>query len=495
MVRREAQFQSPILAERARWSKAVTMPRLADLGTWAADLYATVRLPDKRLANRLIQIVTRLAERPMDSLPQACESWAEVKGAYRFIENRRVSAEALRRPLAEAAARACGAETVVLAIQDTSAFSFPHAYQTEGLGYLNGLDVPGLLVHSVLATREDGLALGLLDVQIWSRPRRERGKKRSRWRRPIEEKESGKWLRGFRAARAVVAANLADGRRPRLIHVGDREEDIYAVFEAIAVASEGAVIRSGQDRRVVGEGGTFDSAHARVRRQPPLATVTLDLPRRRGEAARTATVVVRAAPLTLVPRSARGPQRRHVSLHLLEVWEENPPPGVEPLHWRLWTTEPVATAAQALRVVAIYMKRWKIEEFHLVLKSGCRIEQLRLGNAERLAKTILMYAPVAIRVLQLRDLARLQPEAPCTAVLKDSEWRALWTRIHKRPPSPHTPPPDLRQAILWIGRLGGHLNRKGDGLPGVRTLWRGLRDLELLTGLYELLHAPDPPPG
>jgi len=158
------------------------------------------------------------------------------------------------------------------------------------------------------------------------------------------------------------------------------------------------------------------------------------------------------------------------------------------LNWLLWTTEPVGTVPEALRVVAFYKARWKIEEYHLILKSGCRVEDLRLDTAERIEKAVALYAPVAVRIVTLRDLARAQPEAPCAKALSETEWRVLWTAVHRACPPPATPTPTIAQAVRWIGRLGGHLGRKGDGPPGVRVLWRGLRDLEILTA-YERTRA------
>jgi Transposase Tn5 dimerisation domain len=140
----------------------------------------------------------------------------------------------------------------------------------------------------------------------------------------------------------------------------------------------------------------------------------------------------------------------------------------------------------------LYRLRWKIEEVHLVLKSGCRIEDLRLSSAARVQKALALLTPVAVRVVALRDLSRLSPEALCTRVLTDSEWRALWTQIRGAPPRPRTRPPTIGQATLWIGRLGGHLGRRGDGPPGVRTLWRGLRDLASLAELFETLRQHPP---
>jgi hypothetical protein len=122
----------------------------------------------------------------------------------------------------------------------------------------------------------------------------------------------------------------------------------------------------------------------------------------------------------------------------------------------------------------------------LTLKSGCRAEALELETADRLTKAVMLYSMIAVRIVALRDLARQEPDAPCTTILSDDAWRALYAKFEKKAPDLDTPVPTVRQAILWIGRLGGHLNRKRDGMPGVRTLWRGWRDLTILVAGYRL---------
>ena len=356
-----------------------------------------------------------------------------------------------------------------------------------------------MLVHPALALRLDGAPLGLLDLQYWCRdpsapdetdPTRKVG-------RPIEEKESAKWLRGIAASRQALDTNLPSEQRPRLIHVFDREGDIHEVFDMVTAGGDGAVIRSGQDRRasslarrVMTQDGRSALTHEAVAAAPRLGTVVLDVPRKHGQPQRQATVEVRACLVTLtppLPHRSQAKPRRSLALHIVLVTEINAPPGLkEPLRWVLWTTEPVATLADAIEIVRIYKLRWKIEDFHLVLKSGCRIEDLQFETAQRLAKVLALYAPVAVRILQLRDWSRLQPDAPCTIILTDEQWRALWTYIHRKRPLSSTPPPSIKQATLWIGRLGGHLGRKSDAMPGVRTLWRGWRDLELLVAMFNL---------
>jgi len=461
------------------------------ISDWAARQYRTVSLPDARLDKRLLMIAQTLAAKPLDSINQACDNWAGAKGAYRFIENNAVTADALIAPITDAAARDAAGRGAIIAVQDTTAVSFPRARAATGLGPIN--DAPqgrGMLVHPVLALRPDGAPLGLLDLQRWCRDPDPTQDTAAKARRSIEDKESGKWLRGIRAARQALDDNVPDEQRPRLIHVCDREGDIHDVFELVAQDDDGAIIRSSQNRRVVTDDGRSALAYDAVAVAPLLGTEILKVPRKHGQSRRQATVALRACPLTLrppTPHRAGAQPRPAIPLWLVEVKELNASRGVkEPLRWLLWTTEPVTTRSVALEMVRLYKLRWKIEEFNLVLKSGCRVEDLQFQTAERLAKVLALYAPVAVRILQLRDWARIQPDAPCTLVLTDERWRALWTYIHSKRPAPKQTPPTIKQATLWIGRLGGHLGRKSDGMPGVRTLWRGWRDLDLLTTMFIL---------
>ncbi len=180
----------------------------------------------------------------------------------------------------------------------------------------------------------------------------------------------------------------------------------------------------------------------------------------------------------LVPDWEKYPHAWPMRWNLVELVEPDPPPGAEPVHWYLWTLEPAATAAEVLEVVRKYTCRWPIEEMHLVLKSGCQAEALRLETWDRLEKAVTLQSAVAARIVALRDRARQAPEAPALELLDEEEAEALACHFGGGMASSAL---TIGQAVLWIGRLGGHLNRTGDGMPGVRTLWRGLHDLSLLT--------------
>jgi hypothetical protein len=453
---------------------------------WAAATFATAALPDARLNKRLVFTASVMAARPWDSIPQAFEGWGDAKAAYRLIENNRVTIESIRDPVAAKAARDCGGKRLVYAIQDTTTLAFANSATMEGLGPIDKEDseARGMFLHSTLAVDEDGLAIGVLDQQYWCRNPEEKGKKYLRTQLPLKDKESVKWLWGIEAARRVIDGNVEPDARPRLIHVFDREGDIHEILEIIVNSPDGTVIRSAQNRKTTEE-GELAHAHAAVRKTPVLATLSVNVKPKKDQKERVAQVELRAREVVLNPTPSTIRPKSPISLFLVEVWEPAPPEGAERLHWLLWTTEKADDPDGACWALDVYRKRPQIEEMHLILKSGCRIEELQFETAERTAKVVALYVSIAVRLLQLRTRARVEPDAPCTVILTEAEWHTLYVAIHRKPLPKRIRPPTLRQAVLWIGRLGGHLNRKRDGMPGVRTLWRGWRDLNLMLPIYQ----------
>ena len=448
---------------------------------WALQVAEHAHLLDSRLDTRFAQILATLAAKPLDAFPQACDSLADTKGLYRFLSNRRLSFDLLRQPFVQNTAQAVSGWNTILSIQDSTSLNFSNLPATTGLGPLN--DSPrarGLHLHTTLAVRPDGVAVGLLHQQCWSRPTEGRSAV-DRKQKPIEEKESFKWLAGIHATTAALA-ELPDEQRPRVIHIMDREGDIHEVLQEITDRGDGAVIRCAQNRSVAEH---VDGALQALASATCIDTVKREVPTQGGQR-RTARLQLRSVTLTITPDPSRHKRRRPLTWTLIEAREVDTPEGVTPLLWRLWTTEPASTVAELLEVLRLYTLRWRVEDFHLTLKSGCRVEALALETAERLERATLIYSAVAVRMVALRDLARIEPEAPCTTILSTDAWQALWCRIHKRALLANTPVPTVRQAVLWIGRLGGHLGRKRDGMPGVRTLWRGWRDLTLLATGWRL---------
>jgi hypothetical protein len=441
-----------------------TLPNLI----WAREVATAADLPDRRLDKRLALIIADAIEHPGASIPRASGSAGQAKATYRFYSNTRVAAAGLRQGFAIDTARRSLEQDELLVVQDTTSLNFTGLHTIPELGPIDsGGLARGVFLHTALAVTSSGQVIGPLDQQYWARP--------PQGQPGPEEKESGKWINGIDASRAVLYETAGRRPVPRLIHVMDREGDAYEVMMTVVDAGDSAIIRCAQNRRV---DDPLAKAHEAVRSRPVLGWAEIRVPRKGQAAERRARVEIRSLPAVLTPDLEKYPHAWPMSWSLVEAWEPMPSAGIEPIHWLLWTLEPASNKLEALEVIRKYTCRWPVEEVHLVLKSGCRVEDLQLETWERLEKAVAVESAVAARIVSLRDLARKTPEASASVVLDDDEVEALACHFGQgMKPSDLT----IGQAVLWIGRLGGHLNRKRDGMPGVRTLWRGLHDLALLT--------------
>lgn len=451
--------------------------------TWASQELATVRLGDARLTKRLFRIVSDKLATPTASIPQASRTWAATKATYNFFASAQVAADAIRAAHLDATClRLAGQDTVVV-LQDTTEFDYTSHPATTGLGHLDHSKHQGLKVHSALAASPAGVPLGLVHQAVWTRDAATKGK-RSR-NRPQAERESQRWLTTVEAVQQAIPAPV------KLLIVADREADIYPLFIAPREARTDLVIRAAYNRGLVGglnledilPGITMQGQHQVViegngQRAPRTATVDVGWSE------------VQVLPPTDYPKPASSPRPQ---LRLVVVEEREPPPDVKPLRWLLWTTMAVTTWDEALAVVALYRARWLIERYHFVLKSGCGVERLQLEQGERLERALAVCCIVAWRLLWLTYQARVTPEESCASVLARHEWQALYCTVHQTPTPPATAP-SLREAVHLIARLGGFLARKGDGEPGVKTIWRGLTRLEDIAATWLLLRGSDAHP-
>jgi len=455
---------------------------LLPLDKWSEFVFAHAKFIDGRLNTRLKKVAKALAKSPGDSIPNALDFWSQTKAAYNFLGNKKVCCEKILESVGMSTAQLCVNLDTVLNIQDTSSLSFSNAEKTSGLGPIYGKDTKGLHFHTSLAVSENGVPIGLFGIKIWARKYEEFGKKYYCKKKPIEEKESYKWIDGINAARESIKY-ISPIKKVKIIHVGDREDDIFEVLSDIISSGDGCVIRSSCNRWVFDEKRVSVKAYEHVHRQNPIGRFLVEVPRKENEKERTASLALRSCRLYL-------DDELKMKINLVEVLEEIPPTDVQaPLKWYLWTTENVDSSDAIIRVVNFYKHRWLIEEYHKTLKSGCRIEALQLKSAEQIKNAVAIYAAVAVRILQLAKLSRKEPDAPCTQILMQDEWQALYTIINKKPPNAATPVPTIREAHLWIGRLGGHIGRKSDGLPGIKTTWLGLNELSIITNVYRILRS------
>ncbi len=488
------------------------------------ESFGEVELGDERLNKRLPMLVEAFLERPAASIPEATGSWAATQAAYRFFSNEQVAPEKLIEGLALATARRCLGLPLVLAVQDTTSLDYTSHTDTAGLGPLEHPAHRGLFVHSTLAvdpSSSGGVPLGLLGQEVWARPTESRAAKgESRKVLPVEAKESTRWLVGLKQTVARIRAQVSQPKaepkaEPKVLTVADREADLYEVFALAYLLSADWLIRARHDRKLQGDEGRLLQA---VERAPISVCTLVDLVRTDERIARRAKLSVRFCEVVLVPpRRAVGalaewweqhPEVAHLAPERLEpvrvgvvlVDEVGAPAGEKPLRWLLLTSLSVKTAEEALAVIGYYRLRWLVERYHFVLKSGCQIERLQLETAERLRRALAVYSEVAWRLLWLTYQARATPDLPWPMVstviaggvvpegLAELDWRVLYLAVSPKAPLSNEAP-DLRTVVRMIARLGGFLGRKGDGEPGVKTLWRGLRRLDDLVAGYRLFSA------
>jgi Domain of unknown function (DUF4338)/Transposase Tn5 dimerisation domain/Transposase DNA-binding len=456
---------------------------------WAEEEFAGARLGDARLTQRLLQLARDLYARPQANLPQACQTRARTKAAYRFLQHSETTMEALLQPHLEATRQRLAAEPVVLAVQDTTSLNYTTPVPADDLGPISSSaeGAVGLWLHSTLAFNREGTPLGLLEVQCWARDAQTFGKRHQRKDLPIEKKESFKWVKSYRALAEVQ--KLCP--QTRLISVGDREADIYELFrEALGDAPRpGLLVRAEHDRlRAEGE----EHLWPWVEQQGAAGVQEIRVPRRGAQAARVARLEVRYAPVTLRPPHTR-PDLPPLTLWAVLAQEAEAPAGSKPLRWMLLTTCAVESFAAACEKLHWYTLRWGIEVYHRTLKSGCQIEQRQLGTAERIEACLAIDLVVAWRIYHLAKLGRETPAVPCTVYFEDAQWKALLAYLTKNPVPP-AQPPSLNEAMRLVASLGGFLGRKGDGHPGTQTLWLGLQRLDDITETYKvfapLAHSP-----
>jgi hypothetical protein len=466
-----------------------TCPRPEAPSDWAEEEFGRVELYDRRLRQRLYRLARDFMAQSTASIPQACEgSEAKMKAAYRFFANEEVQMSVLLRSHIEATVDRVREQDVVLAVQDTSSLNYtPHAAEDMGPISTTADGALGLVLHDTLAFTTEGTPLGLLDVQCWARDPETVGKRHQRRELPLEAKESHKWLRSYEAVAEVQAACP----ETLLVSMGDREADLYDLFAEASARPEGPklLVRAEKSRKRSAKAKdkdkeTAERLWARMAREPIANDREIAIPRQGNRPARTAKVAVRFANLMLQP-----PRDKH--LPAVPVWavyalEEEPPPQVkEPLEWMLLTTVPTTDAEQAGVRLSWYARRWGIEVFHRVLKSGCRIQDRALKTADRIEACLAIDLVVAWRVYLLNQQGRQTPDVPCDLFLEEEEWKVLAIRFNR----PLDTPPTLREAVRMIATLGGFLGRKGDGEPGTTTLWRGLIRLADMVEGYRLALA------
>jgi Transposase DNA-binding/Transposase Tn5 dimerisation domain len=462
--------------------------RLANALKWSKKNFSGMFSTDERRTKRVINFAARMKDAPGKSIPQLWENTYDIKATYNLLKHPESHPDYLQRGHRNLVKNEISKPGTYLIIEDDSELSWSGKDPIEGLGpvgdFRNGLQ--GFMMHTAMATRwKDSeefddrkrpplQILGIADQQFFLR---KKGVKKSQRRQgapaPGTFKETDPWFHSM-----TRIGPKPEDAEVKWIRICDRRADIFEQFEESTRLGYDFIIRNAQDRALEDCLEETKTLSAFVQDMPILGQLEVKLRSRNGIKARTACVNVYAGTVTFRPPFRKGISRLQQKpytcqvVYVKEIGELSK--NVEPIEWVLLTSLSVHDFNAARAVVRKYTCRWLIEEFHKALKSGLKAEELELEHADRLFATISIMSVVAISLVELREMVRVCPEAPAEeSNLSRFEITVLEKRLERKIKA-------VKDVVLAIGRLGGHMNRKGDGLPGLVTLWRGWTELKIL---------------
>jgi len=461
---------------------------------WAEIHFGELDLGDLRRNQRVINIAQATAAKPGASLPQTFPRWYDLKASYNLFAHPEASPDEVQATHRELVLEAMKEPGTVLLPEDTSEIAWDARLPITGLGPVGASKDKqiGFLLHTTLAVswpapdqlpaggrRPPVKLLGIADQQYYVRQPQPEGETRKA--RLSRERESELWEQTTYRLGDKPAAEAV-----RWVRVTDRGSDIYEYLRSCAECGHSYVVRAAQDRALLDEAGRpagtlFETARA----QPSLGAIELELRGREGQGARTAQLQLSAVQVCL--RAPYRPgygvgQLPPIHCTVVRVWEENPPAGEEALEWILLCDGERTSFELARECAQQYNARWLCEEFHKALKTGLKVEALQLETGAALMSATAVKSVVALRLLDLREHARQEPEAPAAqSGLNEVELEVLKAKTGRELNT-------VREVVLALGHLGGHLNRKRDGLPGWITLWRGWLQLQPLVEGFLLAH-------
>jgi len=454
-------------------------------------------LPDKRLVERVRSCVAAAWKAPSTSFPKMLEDVASLEGAYRLLNNERVSFDALHGAHQARTIERCASASSLVVVHDTTDVQTPYALASE-VGYLSTGEV-GYRAHVTVAVSIEPnrpiRPLGVLSVQPTfraersksNRKKRNSGAETARWK----DRESARWGRGVEASAQALAGCQS------VVHVMDREADSYALFSQIQQLGHGFVIRLRTERRARHADDALDDDEwstlgklatemkgvfkrdvplsKRGAKRPP-ASLKTHPPRETREASLHFSAIQIETPKPHYVANAPA----SLSLGFVRVWEPHPPEGQEPVEWLLITNEPCETPEEIVRVVDLYRCRWIIEDFFKALKTGCALQERQLESRHALLNALALFLPIAVHLLWIRTCARDTPDAPASDVFTPLQLTVLRHRSHRRLPDN----PTAKQALWVLAGIGGHI--PNNGWPGWQVLGRAFVTLLEATAVWQI---------
>jgi hypothetical protein len=466
---------------------------MQDASEWIVEETKSADFGDKRLNKRYSELLRTFSSKPDKSIPASCKGWNETIAAYRFMNHENVTDSQILGPHIDATLERIKNEQLVLIPQDTTDIDFTGRKPISGMGYLSKEYSQGFYLHASIAVTPEKCCLGVVEMQTWTRDtfRAHRDKKR-----PIEEKETYCWIKGYEAANkiALLAPNTI------IVNIADREGDIYDLLEKLPSEKNKAywLVRAMHNRYVSNE--TTQNYESRlwesITAQEPVGKIEFHMQagksnrnskKRHIRKERLVKQEIRISKLFLRKPKNKGKNTESIAVNVVHCKEIDPPNEEEKIEWLLLTSFPVTNSETAVEVVRWYLCRWQIEIFFKILKSGCKIEELQFESFKGAVNCVAFYMIIAWRILYLTMLGRTCPDIDCNAVFEKNEWQSVYVIVKKKPPPKK--PPTLNEIILMIAKLGGFLGRKYDGYPGTKVMWIGIQRMRDFTLAWETFNS------
>jgi hypothetical protein len=449
-----------------------------------------IDLFDKRLNKRSQKILNKLYEGIGKSLPGSLQSKNEIEAAYNFFHNEWINSDRILAPHREKTIERIKEHDFVIFIQDSSDINLSHMEQVEQIGVLDETKKPGCNFHTMIACTKERLMLGVIDHQFMVREKEELGKLASHNSRPIEEKESFRWLEFYRQAEEIARGVP----NTKCVCVADRESDIIELFLEAKDWALSLVIRSKHDRNVELGDGLKKKLNEVIATAPIIGQSEFTLTPRKKKIALGKAIKDKIKKKDRVVKKNKRLVKQHirvaritvqapkhkkhlgkVDLQVVYLEEINPPEGEDPISWILLTTLPVNSLEEAQEVIQIYLARWSIEVFFHILKTGCKIEELQFKQGACVFACVALYLIIAWRVMYVMFLGRNCPGLPCTIVFDEDESKSVYATVKQCKPPKDAP--KLGEFIMILATLGGYLKRKGSTNPGPKIMWQALQVL------------------
>lgn len=450
--------------------------------SWIENEISHCQFQDKRLSKRFQFLVGDLWSGLGESIPFACQDWRNTKAAYRFFSNNRVTEKAiLSGHFQSTRERFEKTQGNVLIMHDTTEFSYQRDSpeligikkiipQRKNLfGQPTRYTTCGILMHSSLVVTPQGLPLGLSAIKFWTREKfkgcNELKKHVNPTRRPIEEKESFRWLENLSQSTALL------NNPSRCVHIGDRESDIYELFCMAQNQGTHFLLRTCVDR-LANDGKCTISDEMKEVKVKGLHKI--EIRDNKGEVSQ-AILEIKYRRIKVLPPIGKQKRYPALSLTIIHAEERDAPKNREKISWKLVTDLSVTSRIEAIEKLNWYAMRWKIETFHKILKSGCKAETSKLRTAQRLTNLIAVFCILSWRIFWMTMLNRVCKSVPTTIALTSIEIEILDFIFRNKEKDPYRK--TLSDYLIRIAKLGGYLARTSDPPPGNIVMWRGLTRL------------------